>query len=448
MRRKTSSDRIVPAVLLFAALAFGQPAVGQERAASAPPSTDAVLEISLERAIDIAKETSFRLSRSQRYIDGALARYKATSSMYRPRFDSSVSTTQSGSETPGSEPGLVPQFGASLNLGVTQPLDIGGVIGRQVTQAELARRAAEYDLAQSHLDVSLEVETNYYNALRAQEIVRVDEQIFGDLERLAAEVGAMPGDIGSFIQVELANARQTLTSSHTILDLSLDTLKQSLRLAPGTAIRLTDSLSYKPVAPNGAQTLQEALAKRPDLGRIGVQIEQTQLAAEQVSDVRKPTLNLQLFSNDAYNGRDPGRAFDNPLTYDHGVMVTLNVPLVYFDWGFLSETKRAAFLQNEQTRFDLQEQRERVGLEVRQAVIALQRAEQRVKTLPDLALARDALRRAESDFLAPGKSADPATLAQMSNARASLRFAETLTIDALYEYNTAVFRLKYVIGTS
>ena len=292
------------------------------------------------------------------------------------------------------------------------------------------------------------METNYYNALRAQETVRIDEEIVAGLDRLAETAkNAAPNAVG-FIQVELANARQTLTASRTILDLGLDSLNQSLRLAPSTVLRLTETFRYRPVAQDTARSLQEALVNRPELRQFEARIEQTRIAAEQVEDVRRPTLNVQAFSNNALSGRTPSRAIDNPLIYDRGVMVTLNIPFVYFDWGFLSETKRAALLQTEQAQSDLQEQRERVGLEVRQAAIALQRAEQRIKTLPDLALAREALKRAEDAFFAAGKSADPAALAQMSNARSILRFAETATIDALSEYNQAVFRLKRAIGAA
>lgn len=411
---------------------------------------NAVQDLSLERAIAIARETSFRLGRSQRLIDGSVARYNAATTLYRPRFDSTAYATESKHLlSQVGALGQVPQFIGGLNLGVTQPLDIGGVIEHQVTQADLARRAAEFDLAQSYLDVSLEVAINYYSALRAQEIMRVDQGIVRDLEHLVKEIGESPGGINSFIQVELANARQTFTASYTIFDLSFETLKQSLRLPPGTMIRLTDGFNYGPVAVadlDNAQTMQETLARRPDISQIGVRIEQTRLAAEQVDDSRKPTLSLQLFSNNAYYSRSPGSAVDAPLTYDRGAMVTLNIPLAYFDWGYLNQTKKSILLQNEQAKFDQQEQLERAGLEVRQAMIALKRAEQRVKTLPDLALAHDTLSRAEHDYLAAANRTDPATLAQMSNARASSRLAETVTIDALYEYNVAMLNLKHAIG--
>lgn len=404
------------------------------------------LTISLEQAITLAKERSFRLGRAERGLEGARARHSAASTAYYPRLDSSLQAAQNARSTvnDGTD-GLKPDATLSANFFVTQPIDIAGVIGRQVTQVDLARTNAELDVAVGHLDVELEVRNGYYQALRSQEAIRVDEEIVADLERLVERAKtSIPQALG-FLQVELANARQTLNGSRTIFDLTLDSLRQTLRLPPHTELRLTENMRSQPKAPTLEQATRTALESRPELKQFQVRIEQARLSAEQVNDVRKPTLLATASHNNSLANRNLGRAIDSPLSYNRGIGLILNIPLVYFDWGFLTETKRAALLNYEQTQLDLVETQERVALEVRQAYIALQRAEQRIGSLPNIELARDALRRAEEVFFASGADFS-AGLAQMSNVRSNLRFSESALVDAYGEYNLAFYRLQRATG--
>lgn len=100
-------------------------------------------------------------------------------------------------------------------------------------------------------------------------------------------------------------------------------------------------------------------------------------------------------------------------------------------------------LTRDQAEDDIQEQKERVEIELRQLVIGLDQAQSRLKSLPSPELAHDALARAE-DALARSSSSDQ--LAQVTNARNSWRLAQTASIDALADYYSAYYNLKRALG--
>jgi outer membrane protein TolC len=124
----------------------------------------------------------------------------------------------------------------------------------------------------------------------------------------------------------------------------------------------------------------------------------------------------------------------------------VNVPLLQWDNGQLQRNRQIAELQRDQADADLEELRERVAYDVRQQLLAVTRAENRIRNLPDADQARQALQRVEEMLLSAPPEAAQGLVAQVSNARQAWRSAETATADAYIDYNNAVFRLKRLVG--
>ena len=122
------------------------------------------------------------------------------------------------------------------------------------------------------------------------------------------------------------------------------------------------------------------------------------------------------------------------------------MPFFQWDNGQLRRNKEVARIAREQADADLEELRERVAYDVRQQVLAVSRAENRIRNLPDPGQALKALQGAEQMLLSAPPETAQGLVAQVSNARAAWRSAETATADAYIDYNNAVFRLKRLIG--
>lgn len=447
-------------MLLFLSLVSGLPAATSSGAAptDVPPLQGAgavtsqgegqTYDLSLDDAVALAQQRSFRTARANRALSQNELRYQNAKSQYLPKLSTNVGMSQQaldlawkGSTYAYSAPNA---FGGNANADLSMPIDVGGIIHRQVRQADIWRGITAQDAANTALDVSLDVQTSYLAALRAQNNADADERVAKEIDDLLARAGPN-STLGNFLQVELANARQTAQSSRENADNAQDGLKQILRVPPEAHLHLTSDFRDRkqPVERDGL--LERALSRRPDVQSALLRVQQAQTAVEQVSDGRKPTVKIGVFASQqlaggaVYNGR-----YDQ--LRQEGGLVNINVPFVQWDNGQLSRSKEVARIQREQADADVEELREKVAYEVRQQLLAVTRAEDRIRNLPDPKQALQALQRAEQLLLTAPPETAQGLVAQVSNARAAWRSAETATADAYIDYNNAVFRLKRLIG--
>lgn len=417
---------------------------------AAEQSGSHVYDLSMEDAVALAQQRSFKTARARRSLTQNELRYDNAKSQYLPKLTTNVGINQQArglaahGDTYAYQVSSLGQFQSTASADLSMPIDVSGVIGRQVRQANLWRGIASNDVANTALDVTLDVQTSYLNALRAQNSADADERVAKEIETLLTRAGPN-SPLGSFLQVELANARQTAQNSRESADNAQDGLKQLLRVPPEARLRLTSDFRGRkqPIERNGL--LERALKTRPDVRSAALRVKQAQTSMQQVSDYRKPTVRVGAFASQQITG---GAFYDG--SYDRlrqqGGLVNVNVPLVQWDNGQLRRNQEVARIQSEQADADLEELRERVAYDVRQQLLAVSRAENRIRNLPDPNQALQALQRAEQMLLSAPPETAQGLVAQVSNARQAWRSADTATADAYIDYNNAVFRLKRLIG--
>lgn len=419
---------------------------------SRPGGTDDVVyELSLDDAVVLVQQRSFRTARARRGLDQSELRYGNARSQYLPRLNTNISGDQSArgyrydaDRFDPVEQQLRSEFRSAANADVSVPIDFGGVIKRQVRQADIARNISARDLANAMLDVTLEVQNSYLNALRAQNSADADEGVVAEIERLLARSGP-DSPIASFLQVELANARQSAQNSRENADNAQDGLKQLLRAPPEAKLRLTTDFKdqKQPVGREGL--LQRALGGRPDLQAALLRVQQAETSMQQAADYRKPSVRVGAFASQQLSGKT-FYGGDLDKFRQEGGGLNIAVPFLQWDNGQLRRNREVARIQRDQAESDAQELKERIAYDVRQQLLAVTRAENRIRNLPDRRQALQSLQRAEQGLLSAAPETQQALLAQVSNARHAWRSAETATADAYIDYNTAVFRLKRLVG--
>jgi outer membrane protein TolC len=311
-----------------------------------------------------------------------------------------------------------------------------------VDQAELQQTISGNGVLDSVLDVSLQIRLHYIEALRAQAAVEIDERIVVRLENLAQTA---PSSIAPFLQIELSNARQDLSQSRTDADLALESLRNSLRLPADTPLLLTTELNQRRPVFEREGLLATALANRPDVRQSELRIEQAQLGVLQTDDYRRPSLRVSAY----YNAGLYGEYFFEPgdgRTESGGLTLGLNVPLGQWDNGNLRRQRERAEIDVEQAQADAVEHRESVAQELRQVLISLDRAEQRLIEMSDESDAYQGMVNAERDLLAASGDEASSLLAQTSNARQAWSSAQLSAVSARIDYYRAAFRLIRALG--
>jgi outer membrane protein TolC len=121
--------------------------------------------------------------------------------------------------------------------------------------------------------------------------------------------------------------------------------------------------------------------------------------------------------------------------------------LFLFDGGQLNSNRQIAIIQADQAVADAEEAKERAENEINQVMINLNRAQQRLKSLPDPDQARQSLAQAEQQMLTASPTGAAGALAQVTNARQNWRSSVLSRNDALTDFYNGYYRLQRSLGT-
>jgi outer membrane protein TolC len=442
---------MISRTVLAAALLLPAPAYAQQ-ATPADLDAPAAITLTIDEAVALGLQRSFRVQRSNRNEDMAEQRADTARAGRRPRFDLGVSAGQNQSyyDFRGNAQTFnqsQPQFSAEAFASASLPIDISGVTKRQVRQADLSHDIAELDVAQASIDVATDIRVNFINALRAQEQVRAEAEYVTQIEKLLERARVQQSGVVPFLETELSNGRQTLQSTRTSSEIAFQNLRQNLRLQRDLAIELASALPRPAMLPTVEALLALAMRYRNDLRQAAIRLDQAKLATIQASESRRPTLRLTGYGSQRLNDELPAfRDFDGK-TRSGGLVVTATVPLISIDGGMVRNARRVAGIQAEQALADREEATERAENEINQVMITLTRAQQRMETLPDVEQALSALERVEGLMLTAPASDASGYVAQVTNARQNWRSAVVSRNDSLTDFYSNFFRLQKAVGT-
>jgi outer membrane protein TolC len=438
---------LLPAVLAVCLSTAAQAQTGQTPISLAAHGNE--VPLSMEEAVALALQKSYRVNRSARSTEMAQMRLDASRAQFRPRFDTSLNFNESLRvafyENPYRKGKTDPYATSQVSLSafVSMPIDLSGSLGRQEQQASLSLESANINADQATIDIHADVRSAYAGALRDQGAVDADEALVAELRAMIERARSRRPAAVPFLEVELANAEQLLSISRSEALIGQNTLKQQLRLPADTVLRLTSSLNPAIPQVDPAGLLDIALTRRADVRDAQLRLQQAELSLVQSRDSRRPSAQLYGFWNQSYSGANPGQLSSNS-SRSASLMFNVNVPLVYWDGGGMDRAERMALLSLEQVRDDMEEQQARIASELRSLTINLTQAQRRLASLPSPRFALESLRQAEEAVLS---SADwQGQMAQVTNARNTWRLTNTAAMEALAGYYSAYFRLQRALG--
>jgi outer membrane protein len=398
--------------------------------------------LSLEEAIRLARERNGTVRAAQADVRAARARANQLRALFYPTVTPAFEYINRRNEIADSGQGTgafetdTKQSTISANY---QILDAG----QRQASFDSARRslnAQEANARQTLREVLFEVVSEYYEALRTQELQKVSDVQAERAQRIFNQTQA---------RVEAGDAAQkdTLQAEADALNARVDALRarnesvaarSRLRATIGAArneqlpVLLSPTESDRPAEPEPVEALvDEALRNRADLvaGRFGLQAQR--------ANVRRARIDAGLtWSLDG--------SFAYQITPDalenRGLSFVVSYPL--FDGGRRREEVREAqaVLDADQFRYDQQEREARSEIES-----AYYDVTENLRRLDAAELARNAARRnfeaaSESQRLGAGD------LIEVLTAQVSLTTAESNYIQAEFDLLIADYRLRLVTG--
>ena len=332
----------------------------------------------------------------------------------------------------------------SLALVLAQPIFRGGAIGAGIRAAKIYSLLADEQVRGVLQKVLYEARKAYYDVLLARELVKVSEEDLQRVRRHLADVekkrraGAATDFDVLRARVEVSNVEAELIERRNALHLARAALLKTLGVSQRSQVELSDRLAYEPVKMDLATAVAKALRDRPELrqGELAVRLQREALVAARSG--WWPAIDAFVKENYAYP--DP-HSMTN-LEWDHAWTAGVSASWAIFD-GFrtLGRVRQEKAKLDEQ-RLKLLEAEELVLLDVQQALVSLEDAEQLVKSQSaNLERAREGLRLAEA-----GYRQGVTTEVEVLDARQALSRTRALYYQALHKHMTARLTLERATG--
>jgi len=335
-------------------------------------------------------------------------------------------------------PTILDRFAAGV--AVSQLITDFGRTGRLVESSTLVADSREKDVETRRADVLLQVDRAYFNALRAQAILRVAKETVDARQLVADQVGSLAksglksGLDLSFARVNLSEAQLLLVQAQNDVQASQASLVAALGAPIATIYELIEEPIPEAPTDDSPPLVARALRDRPDVAAQQLAGEASQKYADAERSLWMPAISFigaagftpyhQIGLNDRYSAA--------------GLNVT--VPLSNGSL-FAARHAEAAFRARAQDQA-LRDLQNRVTRDVTIAWLDARAGYQRLDLTNQLvAQATDALDLAETRYNLGLSSIVELSQAQLNKTRAEIEQAS-----ARYEYQARQAALRYQIG--
>ena len=350
---------------------------------------------------------------------------------------------------------LLPKSGMTYNihnlmggaLTVTQPIYMGGKITAMNQITELAQQLAQEMLDGKVEDVIYNVDATYWQVISLCAKQKLARSYVGLVEKLDNDVKAMVNEgVATLanqlaVDVKLNEANVDLTKVDNGVTLSRMLLAQLCGLPVNTMMTLADeghdelNISLAPSTYN----LDEVYSKRHDVRSLELA---TKIYDQQVK-VARSEMMPKLAAVAAVHATNPNSydGFENRFGAAFSVGATLRMPL--WHWGGLSNKVKAAQVEANVKRLEMDDAKEKIALQISQAAFRYQEAFKTYEaTKSNLAQANENLRIADLAFKEGMGTVDDVLTAQTAWLKANSE-----KIDAEIDVQLTHEFLDKVMGT-
>jgi outer membrane protein TolC len=399
------------------------------------PADNAVWD--LDHVVRIALDRHPLVSQADADTQAAKARKGQAQSPYYPSIDlnTGYSYFKGYSSSTGRNFSATSLFGQGT---LSQTITDFGRTGAAVDRADALLSSARESGKSVREDVVLDAKVAYYNILRAQRILSVNQETVKQRESLLRQAQAFY-DAGIRARIDVARAeanlfqaRAELTTSENNLQVARITLLNRMGVDGPRGFELVDTLAAESLPGTLEEWILEAEGNRPDLRSLL----ERERAAELALRGARAGYNPILTGNGAYGYSSN----EFPLEQTYSVSALLSVPLFT---GFLTREQVAeARAQLNSARYAVTDFRRLVRLQVEQAALSVRAARER----------SDA-RRKEKDAseenlrLATGRyQVGAGDIIEMIDAQVQMTRSDTDMIDALYDSSVSIASLLRAMG--
>lgn len=398
--------------------------------------------LSLDEALALARQRNGTILATDFQIRGAEQGVVRSKAAFFPtlsptfRYDSTYTERYTG-------PGRNNDGGAnssSLSMTANYTLLDNGARGATLQQSRLGLSSTMLSAMETRRQVLFAVIQRYYDALRANDLLRVRKQQLERAEIILKQTVAEAA-AGAIARKDVLQAEaDKLNAEVAVLDAQNQIRTSEANLKAQIGWRETDGpIALEPVAVEETvapgipfeEVLIQGLSQRPDLRQRRVSIQSQQVA------IQLSKLNAGIdYSVDAQYTRSQA-----PNVLDQtGLVLRASIPL--FDGGLTKSSVRSAQFQLQQLQQQLDQDIRDAEAEIESAYFDYSLSSSRLRA----ARAAEAAARKNFDSVRAAQALNAATLPEVINAQTSLVTAESNLVQAEFDARVSRERLKLVTG--
>ncbi len=335
---------------------------------------------------------------------------------------------------------LETSLGGVAQLSVTQPLWPTSRWAAPIASAHAGVGISAETLARTRQQVMFQTRQAFYQVLTAQELLQVDQEAVDvaarqlELSTNTVNAGlAAPLDVYQS-KAALADAQLTLVRADNTLAVAKAVLATQLGLPAGAVVALTPPQTLPTAPPDVEALVQEALINRPEMAQF---IYRRKQILAQMDITRLQTLPLL-----GLTGSYAAPVYGTNALAAAGLSVGLSLAINLYDGGATKAELQQSRIRLSQVDTDARQTELTITLDVRQAWLDLQNAQQQLADADvQHTAAAEALRISEVRY-ANGEG----IVLEVEQARLRLTQALTALAQARFQAQLADAQLAYALG--
>ncbi len=336
---------------------------------------------------------------------------------------------------------IQPIDSGTATVSLSQVVDVSGLVRTATDAASLFSRIANLDVQRTRNEVVLQVKQAFYDVLRAQELVKVAEEALQNAEvrrrlaQAAVEAGVSPKLDVMRADAAVASAQQAVITARNALQLAKAAFNNVLGRRVDEPVELLPAEEPEPEPAEFNRYLQEALSRRPEVMQANLGVT---LAEKQVTAAKRDQLpSLVVRGQWDFNLKT---STFQPRESSFTTIAALQFKI--WDSGQTQGRIEQARADVDRAKIAIENVREGIALEVRNAYLSLQEAREKVTAAEKgLQAATESLRVARLRY-----EAGVSTQLELSDAELAYTQAEQNLVNARYDLRVAWARLEKAMG--
>lgn len=398
--------------------------------------------LTLQESLDIAQRQAIAMRVARSNLSEAEAAVVLAKARLKPGAQVVAGSTWYNASSSGTVSPSGSQFSSSLQLQVTQLIDISGINRDRIESAKFQAEAQKAAIGVAWNDVRAQVVQKYLAILQALELQQVAlASQKSAAERLAkANIRFKEGAISGFdvlrLEAETKRTEQDVIQTEGNVAVAKADLRGLLVLPILEDFDVESGLDAPGSVPGIADLVARALKTRPEMAQAGLAIQALERARKADEKAGRPTLSV---TGSFSKNFDPGFGQADQQTV---LSANLSIPIV--TGGTVKANAKSALERESRARIQFEQIQELIAQGVHAAGTRLATAQRALETARAGArVATEALRLADLRF-----DEGTGTVLDVVTSQADLTLALANQVNAQYQVLSAFVALQQAVGTT